>query len=213
VAPRAESEPVLTGVSLYDPASLPAGAAELYRTLPVIRIGASDDAVVHLAKLLSGPARPAADLDDAARLELAAGLLRRRRYAEAQPLLADLAARHPDDAAARQWLGIADEGIGKLKEAEEALRAALALPGAERAEVASRLGQILARQGRNEEAAALFQQALALRPNLAAAWYQLSLAQAAQGRSQEAAASRERAVAIDPTLAAAAPPPAASAAH
>jgi Flp pilus assembly protein TadD len=202
LAPRAESEPVLTGVSLYDPASLAAGSAsELYRTLPVVRTGASDDAVVHLAKLLAGPALPAGELEDAARLELAAGLLRRRRYAEAQPLLNDLVSRHPNDAAARQWLGIADEGTGKLKEAEEALRAALALPGAERAEVASRLGQLLARQGRNEEATALFQQALAIRPNLAAAWYQLSLAQAALGQAQEAAASRERAVAIDPTLA------------
>ncbi len=203
LAPLAESEPVLTGVELLEPARVPAGEREVYRTLPVARTGVSLAALLHLEKLAAGRADP--DL----RLELALAELRHRRYAEAERLLTVPGA--PGAAAGSlsvalsgrslEALATAREGLGRLAEAETALRAALAQPEVDHPEVATRLGQMLARQGRHGEAIELLARAVEQRPNLVAAWFRLGESQAALGRKEEAAASFRRALAVDPAAA------------
>jgi Tetratricopeptide repeat len=194
LAPLAESEPVLTGIELLEPGRLPAGERELYRTLPVARTGVSPDALTHLEKLVGAGADPGL------KLELALAELRRRRYAEAERLLAGWSAE-ARDGRVLQALGTAWEGLGRAAEAESAFRAALARPDVDRPEVAARLGQLLGRLGRHREAAEVLAVAVAERPNLVAAWYRLGEAQAALGRKKDAAASFRRALAIDPAAA------------
>lgn len=206
-APLTETEPVLTGVRVFEPSRRPsAWEAEVYRALPVARAGTSDEALAHLEKLLAAAAAaqgggrvPEATLRPL-RLELAAGYLRRRQYARAEELLLAASREEPPSARTLEWLGLARDGLGKAALAEESLRAALALPGVERAEVSARLAQILARAGRHREAVDLLLEAVALRPNLAAAWLQLGASQTALGESGAARRSLERALRLDPRL-------------
>src|SRR6185295_527944 len=147
LAPLAETEPTLTGARLVEPERLPAGnAAEILRTLPVVRLGTSEAAVDHLAKLVATD--PAADPAPApeTRMDLAAGLLRRRRFGEAEKVLDDLAKREPPTAWFLQMQATAREGRGNTKEAEALYRAALARPDAEKAELSTLLARLLARQ-------------------------------------------------------------------
>lgn len=198
LAPRAESEPVLTGIAAVPP--LPPAEAEIYRTLPLVRSGVSAPAVEHLAKLLAR--RPA---DPVLRQELAGGYLKRRQYGEAERLLAAIRESGPATGRTLEWSGLAADGLGRPAAAEAFLKAALARPGEiDRPEVAARLAQLLLRQGRPGEAAELGRSALAERPNLAAGWLLLGEAQAALGKPEEAAASYRRALTLDPAQPAAA---------
>ncbi|MFL6258262.1 MAG: tetratricopeptide repeat protein [Thermoanaerobaculia bacterium] len=202
LAPLAESEPVLTGVAVLEPARLASQPlAEIYRTLPLVRGGLSDAAVDHFAKLVS---TGAAKDDRALQLELSLGLLRRRRYAEAARRLAALRDAGDESGRLLEALATAREGLGEDAAAEALYAQALARGGVERPEVETRLGQLLARHGRTEEAAALFRQALAQRPNLLLAWLRLGQLQAAAHQRDGAIASFARALAIDPSQAAAA---------
>jgi len=208
LAPLAESVPVLTGVEVLEPKRLRAlpgdtggePLAEIYRTLPLVRGGVSGAAVDHFAKLA---ATGGAKDDPALQLELALGLLHRRRYAEAARRLA--APRAAGDESGRQLeaLATAREGLGEDAAAEALYRQALARGGVERPEVETRLGQLLARHGRAKEAATLFRQALAGRPNLLLAWLRLGQLQATAGQRDDAITSFTRALAIDPSQAAA----------
>jgi predicted CXXCH cytochrome family protein len=203
LAPLAESEPVLTGVEVLEPERLhplPGEGgeplAEIYRTLPLVRGGSSAAALDRFARLVdAGAARG----DTALQLELATGLLRRRRYAEAARRLATLRDAGHESGLLLEALATAREGLGEEAAAEALYRQALARGGVDRAEVAARLGQLLARRGRTEEAAILFRQALEQRPNLLLAWLRLGQLQAAAGQRDEAIASLARALAIDPS--------------
>jgi Tfp pilus assembly protein PilF len=205
LAPLAESEPVLTGVEVLEPKRLRplpgetdgAPLAEIYRTLPLVRGGLSGAATDHLAKLVD------AKDDRALQRELALGLLRRRRYAEAARRLAALRDAGDGSGLLLEALATAREGLGEDAAAGALYRQALARGGVERPEVETRLGQLLARHGRAGEAAALFRQALEQRPNLLLAWLRLGQLQAAAGRRDDAIASLARALAIDPSQAAA----------
>ncbi|HEY4593705.1 MAG TPA: tetratricopeptide repeat protein, partial [Thermoanaerobaculia bacterium] len=203
VAPLAESEPVLTGVDMLEPKRLRPlpgekdgePLAEIYRTLPLVRGGLSDAAVDRFAGLIGAGS---AQGDRALQLELGLGLLRRRRYAEAARRLAALRDAGEESGRLLEALATAREGLGEDAAAEALYRQALARGGVERPEVETRLGQLLARHGRAEEAAALFRQALQQRPNLLLAWLRLGQLQAAAGRRDDAMASFARALAIDP---------------
>ncbi|HEY2292163.1 MAG TPA: tetratricopeptide repeat protein [Thermoanaerobaculia bacterium] len=203
LAPLAESEPVLTGVEVLEPQRLrplpgeksDEPLAEIYRTLPLVRGGASDAAVDRFARLAG---TGAAQGDRALQLELSLGLLRRRRYAEAARRLAALRDAGDESGRLLEALATAREGLAEDAAAEALYRQALARGDVDRPEVETRLGQLLARHGRTEEAAALFRQALARRPNLLLAWLRLGQLQAAAGRRDDAMASFARALAIDP---------------
>ena len=72
--------------------------------------------------------------------------------------------------------------------------------GSDRVEGEYNLGRLLAARGAHEEAAVHLARAVALRPNLAAAWFHLGEVRAAQGRREEARDCYERALAVDPTF-------------
>jgi tetratricopeptide (TPR) repeat protein len=130
-------------------------------------------------------------------LDLAQAQLQQRRFAEAEATLAAVRERRPDDLLALEWLALARAGQGKLDEAIELTRTALAR-GSGRAEGEYNLGRLLAAKGAREEAEAHLMRAVELRPNFVAAWFQLGELRKAQGRAGEAKDCYERALAIDP---------------
>ncbi|HVG06350.1 MAG TPA: tetratricopeptide repeat protein [Thermoanaerobaculia bacterium] len=194
LAPRAERDPVLTELRILEGG--PTGAlAEIYRATAVVRAAGSHDAARFLEKKLAEVRLPEPD----PWLDLAQAQLQQRRFAEAEVTLAALKERRPDDLLVLEWLALARAGQGKLDEAIDLTRSALAR-GSGRAEGEYNLGRLLAAKGAREEAAVHLERAVALRPNLAAGWFYLGEVRAAQARMQEAAECYERALAVDPTF-------------
>jgi len=190
LAPRAERDPVLTELRILDPVG---PLSEIYRATAVVRAAGSHDATRFLEKKL-----PEVRLSEADPwLDLAQAQLQQRRFAEAEATLAALRERRPDDLLLLEWLALARAGQGKIDEAIDLTRSALAR-GSNRAEGEYNLGRLLAAKGVHEEAAVHLTRAVALRPNLAAAWFHLGEVRAAQGRKAEAVECYERALAVDP---------------
>jgi tetratricopeptide (TPR) repeat protein len=195
LAPLAETDPVLTGVSLYFPErSPPEGEGELFRALSVARTGVSGAATDRVAALLAkGAPHPAA------LLELGQSQLTLRRFAEAEATLLRVLATEPGHPLALDWLAIARASQGRTEDGVSLLRRALAQPGPGRTESRYNLARLLAGQGQNREALSLLSQALAERPNFAAAWYHRGNLEAQLGEAAAAVASYRRALAVDPT--------------
>jgi predicted CXXCH cytochrome family protein len=192
LAPLAERDPVLTELKILEGG--PKGTlAEIYRAAAVVRAAGSHDATRFLEKKLAEVRLPEPD----PWLDLAQAQLQQRRFAEAEVTLAVLRERRPDDLLLLEWLALARAGQGKLDEAIDLTRKALAR-GSGRAEGEYNLGRLLAAKGAHEEAAVHLARAVALRPNLAAGWFHLGEVRAAQGRRKEAAECYERALAVDP---------------
>jgi tetratricopeptide (TPR) repeat protein len=167
--------------------------AGIYRAAAVVRTVGSRDATGFLEKKLAETRLPEPD----PWLDLAQAQLNQRRFAEAEATLAAVRERRPDDLLALEWLALARAGQGKLDEAIELTRTALAR-GSGRAEAEYNLGRMLATKGAREEAAEHLARAVALRPNFVAAWFHLGEVRAAQGRRDEAAECYRRALAINP---------------
>lgn len=89
---------------------------------------------------------------------------------------------------------------GRLQEAAR-LCGALLRDAPERAEVRVELGNLLLASGRQADAAARFEQALAMDPAAGAAWEGLGLARAGLGASGPAIEAFQRALAVDPNSA------------
>jgi predicted CXXCH cytochrome family protein len=189
LAPLAERDPVLTDLKILDGGRL----AGIYRAAAVARTTGSRDAAAYLERKLAETRL--ADPDPW--LDLAQAQLQQRRFAEAEATLAAVRERRPDDLLALEWLALARAGQGKLDEAIELTRTALAR-GSGRAEGEYNLGRLLAAKGAREEAEAHLMRAVELRPNFVAAWFQLGELRKAQGRAGEAKDCYERALAIDP---------------
>src|SRR5262249_53364898 len=98
LAPLAETEPVLTGVQLLDPA-LGGPLGEVYRGAAVVRMSSAEDAVAYLEKTLEA-ARPEAIEPW---LDLAQGQIRRHRFADAEKTLALILVRRPEHPLALEW--------------------------------------------------------------------------------------------------------------
>lgn len=194
LAPRAEAEPVLTGVHLLDKRDAPGALGEVYRATAVVRVASTAEAVDYLARMLetTRPAAPEPWLD------LAQGLLRRRRFADAERALSTVLERRPDDPLALEWLALARTGQGKMDEAIDILRRVVT-SGSGRADAEYNLGRLLAARGRPAEAEEHLSRAVAARPNLQVAWYHLGEIRAALGRKEEALPCWRRALEIDPT--------------
>lgn len=189
LAPLKERDPVLTELKILEGGPL----AEIYRAAAVVRAAGSRDAARFLERKLAETRLAEPD----PWLDLAQAQLQQRRFAEAEPTLAAFRERRPDDPLALEWLALARAGQGKLDEAIDLTRAALA-KGSNRAEAAYNLGRLLAAKGAHEEAEAHLARAVALRPNLAAAWFHLGEVRRAQGRREEAEECYRRALAVDP---------------
>lgn len=194
LAPRAEGDPVLTEVHLLDKKETPGALGEVYRATAVVRMASTTEAVDYLARMLE-TTRPA---ESEPWLDLAQGLLRRRRFADAERSLATVLKNQPDDPQALEWLALARTGQGKMDEAIEILRRVVA-SGPGRADAEYNLGRLLAARGRPAEAEEHLARAVAARPNLQVAWYHLGEVRAALGRKEEALLCWRRALEIDPT--------------
>jgi len=194
LAPRAEAEPALAGVHLLDPRALPGALGEVYRAAAVVRAVSAGEAVDRLQAMLAAARPPEIE----PWLDLAQGLLRRRRFAEAERTLAEILARRPDHPLALQWLALARAGQGRTDEAIALLRRAIA-SGPPEAEPEYNLGRLLATGGRDSDTSAEhLERAVALRPNLVAAWYRLGELRAARGEPAKAVECFRRALEIDP---------------
>jgi len=128
------------------------------------------------------------------------GFLTARRnevYSSELTLWADTVAGRPDNANARNNLGLALFRAGRIPEAIEQYRTAIgiepAYPGA-----LNNLGNALDRSGRTQEAIGCYEAALRLEPGFAAAHYNLAKALERTGRTQEAVGQFQAALAIKP---------------
>jgi tetratricopeptide (TPR) repeat protein len=204
LAPLAETEPVLTGIRLLD-ASAPQGPlGEVYRAAAVARMTTAVAAVDHLEKMLAVAQPP----EPEPWLDLAQGQLKLRRFAEAERTLTALLARFPQGGSSPQptvqtrpypnqeWLALARAGQGKTDEAIEILAQ---ISGTERIDAEYNLGRLLAFRGRPQEAEEHLARAVAARPNLVAAWYNLGEVRAALGWTDNALGCWRHALEIDPT--------------
>lgn len=194
LAPLKERDPVLTGVRLL-PGHEAGRLGEVYRAAVVVRATSAADATAYLEKKLA----EAAPSEYEPWLDLAQAQLRQQRFAEADGTLTALLARRPDDHLALEWLALARAGQGKLDEAIDLTRRALA-QGSERVEGEYNLGRLLTAKGNTQEAQAHLGAAVAARPTLFAGWFHLGEIWAAEGRLREAADCYRRTLEIDPTF-------------
>jgi Flp pilus assembly protein TadD len=199
LAPREESDPVLTGMRFLSPERSPAGAlGEVYLADALVRAGgrAAGAAIDRLERAL-GAAAAAGPIEPPPWYDLAGARLRQRRFADAGRVLRAILERAPGDPQALAWLGIAEAGQGRNEEAIAVLRRALAAD-ADLAETAFNLGRILVGVGRPGEALPHLERAIDARPNLAPAWHFLGEVYARLDRPDAAIAAWRRALAIAP---------------
>jgi arylsulfatase A-like enzyme/Flp pilus assembly protein TadD len=149
----------------------------------------------------TGPLADPKDMIDVAGLVLDAnGLLSSGRPAEALEFARRAAARSPRDRTVLNTLAKIHLRLGQLKEAEEELRALLAIQP--RADALVLLAQILILDGRQKEAGSLLDEAERLDSRHGGVFIARGDLLARQGRKDEARASYERARQIDPYRAA-----------
>jgi Flp pilus assembly protein TadD len=194
LAPLSETEPVLTGVRLLGDRAPQGALGEVYRADAVARMASTEGAVSRLEKTLAVARPPEIE----PWLDLAQGLLHRRRFADAEHMLSSILERSPDQPLALEWLSLARAGQGKNDQAIQLLERVTSSKSEPETEYD--LGRLLAVRGRIDEAAQHLEKALEERPNFAIAWRYLGEARRAQGRNDEAASCFRRAREIDPTL-------------
>jgi hypothetical protein len=114
LAPREEREPLLENISFLRE-NEPGPLGELYRLLPLYRaLGGSNAGMVdRLGNLLMATKPP--ELEPY--LDLAAGLLRQRRYGDLEKLAVFILERAPNQPLALEWLAVARAGVTRRSEA------------------------------------------------------------------------------------------------
>ena len=197
VTERAETDPVITGLRLLEPETLPGALAEIYRAGTAVRAVRSTAALDRLETLLA-TGKPS---EIEPYLDLAEGQLGARRFAAAEKTLRAVLSRSPGRPLALEWLGIALAGQGKNDEAIATLRAVLTAGekngSPARPESLFNLG-LLRVDRAPERALADLDRALALRGNQVAAWFYRGIALKRLYRTTEAESAFQRALEIDP---------------
>lgn len=130
---------------------------------------------------------------DLAQLSLTKALLTLNRYPLAAPHAVAYARQHPADCEANTLLGIADEGLGHLPQAEAELRLAVSQKPAD-FDSQYHLGAVLRAEGKTQAAIPALLRAVALRPHSQEAHFQLARAYRASHQAEPAA--REEAILV-----------------
>jgi tetratricopeptide (TPR) repeat protein len=133
----------------------------------------------------------------AAHANLGLLLLAAQHHAEAAFHLQAAVNVMPGDAALQNALGVAQESLNRLIDAERSYGAALALNPAQ-PEAHANLGNCLRRLGRLDEARAHYARALELKPDFAVAHYNLGILLQDRGDLEQAMARYRQALAIRP---------------
>lgn len=123
---------------------------------------------------------------DLAQLSLTKVLLTLNRYAEAIPLASTYLHNHPSSPEAHTLLGIAEEGMSQLPQAEEQLQLAVA-QNTNDFDSQYHLGAVLHAEGKNQAALAPLLHAISLRPDSQEAHFQLARAYRSNHQSELAA--------------------------
>ncbi len=183
LAMREEREPSITRIESND---------ELYSTIAYVRAtnGANAASVRKLEQLIT-ERKPQ---EIAPYLDLASALLRQRRWRELEAVTNVVLAEDPQQELALEWRAIARAAL--TRDTSEAIRV---LSSLSRAEAMFNAGVFLAQSGRFAEAIAMYERALAQRPNLTAAWIRLGDAHRDCGDTLLAIDAYRRALEIDPT--------------
>ncbi len=136
-------------------------------------------------------------------LELGSQRMAAGRYDEALKAFGDVAAQHPTDPKPLYLRGECYRKMGRLKEAEADLRAAIKLDPTGKDEqmvtVMAELGAVLSDAGRASEAIEVLTQAVKLRPTMFEAYYNLGVAHESLKRWPEAIAAYSKAIKLTPT--------------
>lgn len=140
----------------------------------------------------------AARADAAARFALGTQLAQQGRLAEAETVLAELAAARPKIPEVQFNLALVRERSGRFAEAAEAYRAYVALRPRDPAGLVSLAAMLRHGAGELDEAERLLRRAVAAAPESAEAHAELGLTRFRRGRMAEAAEALRRAVALDP---------------
>jgi Tfp pilus assembly protein PilF len=181
LAPLEEREPVITRVDAGD---------DLYAAVALARTTNSAASVRRLEQLMA--ARKPAELEPY--LDLAAAQLRQRRWSALEATAKTILERDPRQELAREWLTLARVAVDR-----DRLAASRALAELSRPEAVFNAGVFLAEAGRIKEAIAYYERALALRPNLTAAWVRLGDARRDCGDLLRAADAYREALNVDPS--------------
>ncbi|HUR82325.1 MAG TPA: tetratricopeptide repeat protein [Thermoanaerobaculia bacterium] len=181
LAPRAEREPLITRVDTDD---------ELYSTIALVRTTGSASAMRRLEQLI-GERKPV-ELDPY--LDLASAQLKQRQWSSLAKTAQFILDRDPKQELAREWLALARVAVDR-----DRLSASRALAQLTRPEAVFNAGVFLAEAGRASEAIPFYERALALRPNLTAAWVRLGDAHRECGDTLRAIDAWREALNIDPT--------------
>ena len=135
-------------------------------------------------------------------LELGSQRMAAGRYDEAIKAFSDVAAQHPSDPKPIYLRGECYRKMGKLKESEADLRAAIKLDPSGKDEqiviVMAELGAVLSDAGRASEAIEMLDQAVKLRPDLFEAYYNLGVAHESLKHWPEAIAAYGKAIKLKP---------------
>jgi tetratricopeptide (TPR) repeat protein len=182
LAARDEREPAIISVTSSD---------ELYDMVALVRAtgGANAASVRRLEQLLRERKPP--ELEPY--LDLASAMLRQRRWQDLDKLTSAILQRDPKQELAIEWRAIARAAL--TRNPEDAIEVLSTL---QRPEALFNAGVLLADRGRTEEAIAMYERALAARPNLAAAWNRLGEAKRDCGDEFGALVAFQRAAAIAP---------------
>jgi Tfp pilus assembly protein PilF len=183
LAAREEREPSIARVDSPD---------ELYNTVALVRAtgGANAGSVRKLEQLI----RERKPTEIEPYLDLASAQLRQRRWKELEETTTLILARDAKQELAIEWRAIARAALTR-----DTAEAARVLSTLERPEALFNAGVFLAGRGRMKEAIALYERALAARPNLAAAWFRLGEARRECGDVTGAIDAFRRTLEIEPT--------------
>jgi tetratricopeptide (TPR) repeat protein len=183
LAMRDEREPALTRVESSD---------ELYDVVAFVRAtgGAHAGSVRKLEQLLRE--RKPSQLEPY--LDLASAMLRQRRWKDLDNLTTAIVERDPTQELAIEWRAIARAGL--TRDTADAVRVLSTL---QRPEAAFNAGLFLAGRGQVKEAIAMYERAVAARPNFAAAWHRLGEARSECGDAFGAIDAFRRTLEIDPS--------------